>query len=235
MELIAHRGASGYCPENTIPAFKRAVEMGATTIELDVQMTKDGELIVMHDFVLDRTAGGEGLIMDSTMDYISTLDAGIWYDKKFKGTHIPTLKEVLEVIPASIRIDIEIKKLAIDSRHFEEKVFNLVKDMNRLDNVYFSSFDHQLLLRLQSLGADKLAMLIGSNMVEPWNYLEMIGLRCIIIKQSLAFINKDFIQQAHNHQIEIFSYTVNSKAHAQLFEEFEIDGIITNYLDIMDK
>jgi glycerophosphoryl diester phosphodiesterase len=146
MKLVAHRGASGFCPENTIPSFQKAVEMGAKMIELDVQMTKDGEIIVFHDFTVERTSNGNGFIKDLTLEYLKTLDAGKWFNKDFTGTRISTLKEVFEIIPSTIIVNVELKKLGIDERNMTNAVYQIVKDAKRLDLVIFSSFDHQLLL-----------------------------------------------------------------------------------------
>jgi glycerophosphoryl diester phosphodiesterase len=234
MKLIAHRGASGYCPENTIPSFKKAVKMGAEMIELDVQMTKDGEIVVFHDFTVERTSDGKGFIKDLTLEYLKTLDAGKWFNKDFSGTKISTLKEVFEIIPSTIIVNVELKKLGIDQRNMTNSVYQVVKDANRQDSVIYSSFDHHLLLELQNLGAIKLEILIRSNMIKPWLYLNDSGLKCQSINQTLAFVNKDIVDGIHKHGYKINCDTVNEKEQAKLLEEVGVDAIFTNYLDILD-
>ena len=121
MEIIAHRGAFGYAPENTISAFKLAVKMGAKAIEIDVQMTKDREIVVYHDYFLGRTINGKGLIMNKTLSELKKLDAGLWFSDKYKGKKIPTLEEVLKAVPEDVELHIEIKKLNVDRRRVEKK------------------------------------------------------------------------------------------------------------------
>ena len=96
MKVFAHRGASGYAPENTIVAIKKAIEMKADGIEIDIQLTKDGKIVVMHDWKVDRTTTGRGYVYELDYDYIKTLDAGQWFSKDFIGEAVPTLEEVLE-------------------------------------------------------------------------------------------------------------------------------------------
>src|SRR5689334_8396777 len=97
-EVIAHRGASGTAPENTLPAFRRAEELGADMVELDVQLTRDGHPVVIHDRTLDRTTSGHGAVRRRSLDEISTLDAGAWFGRSFAGTRVPRLEEVLSAV-----------------------------------------------------------------------------------------------------------------------------------------
>jgi len=106
---VAHRGGAAYAPENTMAAFMNGFELKADFIELDVAMTKDGVLIVIHDDTVDRTTNGTGKVVDLTYDYIRTLDAGSWFSPEFAGEHVPTLGEVLDAFRGKIGILIEIK------------------------------------------------------------------------------------------------------------------------------
>ena len=98
MKIFAHRGASGYAPENTLVAIKKAIEMKADGIEIDIQLTKDGKIVVMHDWKVDRTTTGRGFVYELDFDYIRSLDAGQWYTKDFIGEVVPTLEEVLDIL-----------------------------------------------------------------------------------------------------------------------------------------
>src|SRR5215472_18837798 len=98
MEVIAHRGASGTCPENTIPAFRRAAEVGAHMVELDVQLTRDGQPVVIHDWTLNRTTSGRGAVRRRTLEEISKLDAGAWFGRAFADTRVPTLEQVFAAV-----------------------------------------------------------------------------------------------------------------------------------------
>lgn len=109
MYTIAHRGASGYAPENTFAAFDIAAEMNADFIELDVQLTKDGQIVVIHDDKVDRTTDGSGFVKDFTLKKLQSLDAGSWYGAEFKGERIPLLEEVLKRYHSEIGFLIELK------------------------------------------------------------------------------------------------------------------------------
>ncbi|WP_158285083.1 glycerophosphodiester phosphodiesterase [Arenibacter aquaticus] len=107
--ICAHRGANETHPENTLAAFKEAIQLGAHMIELDVQMTKDNELVIMHDATVNRTTNGKGRVSDLTLAQIKELDAGKWKSKKFKGEKVPTLKEALKIMPVNIWLNIHLK------------------------------------------------------------------------------------------------------------------------------
>lgn len=107
--ICAHRGAMETHPENTISALKEAVRLGAQMIEFDVRMTKDGRLVIMHDATVDRTTNGSGLVSKLAFDKIRILDAGSWKSKKYTGEKVPTLKEVLQIMPKNIWLNIHLK------------------------------------------------------------------------------------------------------------------------------
>ena len=104
--VCAHRGDKQYYPENTVPAFKSAVEKGAQMVEFDVKLTKDGKMVIMHDPTVDRTTNGTGAVADLTFEEIRNLDAGVKFDPKFAGTKVPTLEEALDCIPNNIWINV---------------------------------------------------------------------------------------------------------------------------------
>ncbi|HEX7572002.1 MAG TPA: glycerophosphodiester phosphodiesterase family protein, partial [Bacteroidota bacterium] len=150
---MAHRGSSGSAPENTMAAFHLAVSAGADMIEFDVRMTRDFELVVHHDRSLGRTSDGSGRIWDLTLDELRNTDAGSWHSKKFAGERIPTLREVLEGLPVSVGLDIEVKTDG-DRRGgiaLPESVLLLVREARREGTVVVSSFDHKFLHRLHHL------------------------------------------------------------------------------------
>lgn len=149
--LDAHRGNSRYFPENTMPSFKSALELEIDMMETDVHMTKDGEIIVMHDEHVDRTTNGTGAIRDFTLAQIKALDAGSWKDEKFKGTQVPTFREFLEL--ALTRKDltyiIEFKDYPgiMGERAYEscDKTIALIEEYNMSDNVILNSFSGEIL------------------------------------------------------------------------------------------
>ena len=150
MEVIAHRGASGTCPENTLPAFRRAAELGADMVELDVQLTQDGKPVVIHDWTLDRTTTGTGAVRRRTLAEIATLDAGRWFAVAFAGTRVPTLDQVLGAI--DLRVNVELKSRGNDG--LERTVLDVVEGAGALRRVVFSSFESASLRRLRALSTE---------------------------------------------------------------------------------
>ena len=107
--MVAHRGASGLAPENTLAAFRKALEVGADAFELDVRLTRDGRAVVMHDRRVDRTTTGRGLVGTHTLEELKSLDAGSWYGAEFAGEEVPTLEEVFDTFPQELPIYVELK------------------------------------------------------------------------------------------------------------------------------
>src|SRR6185295_178724 len=134
--VVGHRGAMGYCPENTLASFARALELGADWIELDVHLSRDGELIVIHDEALDRTTNGHGLVQDHTLAELKQLDAG-------SGARLLTLGELLDwARQHDTIVDIEIKNAPMYYDNIEDKVVNSLRDANMIDQAIVISFDH---------------------------------------------------------------------------------------------
>ncbi len=235
MEIIAHRGASGYAPENTLSAFKLAVEMGAKAIEFDVQMTKDGEIIVHHDYFLGRTVNGKGFIKNKTLAELKELDAGSWFSKEYEGEKIPTIKEIFDIVPKGVELHIEIKKLNIDRREIEKEVFRLVSEAGRIESSVFSSFDHECLKQLFELHPVKIGVLVSSNLVEPVKYLVDNNLNKYSFNQSVAFIKPEVVKNMHDAGLKVFIHSVNEIEIAKQMENWGIDAIFSKYPDIMTK
>lgn len=235
MEIIAHRGASGYAPENTLAAFGKAMDMGSKSVEFDVQMTKDGELIVIHDYTLDRTTNGYGYVMDTTLEMIRSYDAGSWYGDEFIGERVPLLNEVLDLLPNDVTINIEIKKAVYEKREVEKKVLELVMEKNRISKTIFSSFDHDCLINLLDIKKVRVGVLISARLIKLTDYIISSGLKSYSINQSSVFVNKELVTQAHNNGLKVLTYTVNDLRTAKMFEEIGVDAIFSNYIDIMSK
>lgn len=235
MKLIAHRGASGYAPENTLASFRKAVEMGAKAVEFDVQMTKDGQLVVIHDFFLERTTNGFGLIMDKEYAEIKTYDAGSRFNTSFSDEYVPLLEEVLEVFPKDIEIHLEIKKISLDLRPIEEDIYQVMKSKGLLERTVFSSFDHICLKHLLKHKDIRVGILIGSSMIEPTAYMKKNNLISYSLNEEATFVTKALVEEVHHANLLLNTYTVNDRKIAQYFEQIGVDGIFTNYLDIFDK
>jgi glycerophosphoryl diester phosphodiesterase len=154
MDVYAHRGFSGKYPENTMLAFQKAYDVGADGIELDVQMTKDGEIVVIHDERVDRTTDGIGYVKDFLYKQLRLLDAGSWFHDRFARQRIPALMEVLEWVQdldKEIMINIELKNNVIDYPHLEEKVLNMIGQFQLENQVILSSFNIFSMLKARQL------------------------------------------------------------------------------------
>jgi glycerophosphoryl diester phosphodiesterase len=139
-KACAHRGDTKAAPENTIAAFESAVRKGAHMIEFDVQLSKDGELVIMHDPTVDRTTSGTGKVADLTFEELRALDAGTWFSADFAGTKIPTLRETLEAIPASILCNVHLKP----GGDAAAKSAKLIEEMGRIEQCYLACSTEQI-------------------------------------------------------------------------------------------
>jgi glycerophosphoryl diester phosphodiesterase len=224
-EVIAHRGASGTCPENTLPAFHRAVELGAPMIELDVQLTRDGHPVVIHDWTLNRTTSGHGAVRRRTLAEIAALDAGRWFAPAFTGTRVPTLAEVLSTIP--IRINVELKSAGDDG--LERRALQIVEEAEALGRVVFSSFDPSSLERLRALAGDaELAVLwSGRSMVQALAVAERVGARSVHLRKSGGA--PAAIAAGHAAGLAVRVWTVNAPADFTRLTDAGVDGVFTDH------
>ena len=149
--VIAHRGDVTNAPENTISAFRAALDLGADGIELDVRLTKDEQLVVFHDRFLDRTSSGQGLVNHSTLDEVRGLDAGSWFGPTFKGEQPPTLDEVFESLPADFLINVEMKVIMKGMTLIAHKVAEVVRRHARRDSTLVASFNPISLYELRKI------------------------------------------------------------------------------------
>lgn len=233
MLVIAHRGASGIAPENTLAAFELALEQESDIIELDIQSTKDDVLVICHDPKINRTSNGKGYVHDHTFNDIRTYDFGSWFSDEFKGERIPSLKEALQLFQdTDIMINIEIKNGPIFYEGIEEKMLELLKQYQILDRVIVSSFDHRCLQKLRKLHQDiKLGMILPLNMVHVFQYIDQSGIEPYSLHPKSYYLTKELIQGAHNRDMKVFPYTVDNLNEGLKLKQLGIDGICTNYPD----
>lgn len=234
MIVIAHRGASAYAPENTLSSLKLAVEQGAQAVEIDVQLTKDGKLVVIHDWKVDRTTNGEGYIHELDFDYIRSLDCGSWFSDEFKGERVPTLKEVFEVIPETMMLNIEIKEIERGRSGFEKMVLDEIYEAGRLDSVIISTFHHGIIKRLHEMEPKlKLALLTSSEILNLNKYLDDNGLKSYSYHPEVNLITKDTIKELEERDIKTYVWTVNTLVDFKWLASIGVHGVITNYPDVM--
>lgn len=236
MLVIGHRGASAYAPENTLSALKLAVEQGANGVEIDVQLTKDGKLVVIHDWKVDRTTNGKGYIYQLDFDYIRSLDCGSWFSEEFKGERVPTLKEVFEVVPKDVLLNIEIKEIERGRADIEKLVLKEIYEADRLESVVISSFHHSIIQSLHKLEPKlKLALLTASEILNLPKYLDDNGLVSYSYHPEVNLITKNTVKELEEKGIKTFVWTVNTVIDYQWLDSIGVHGVITNYPDVMLK
>ena len=230
MLIIAHRGASGYAPENTLAAMDVAIRQGCDAIECDVQMTRDGYPVVCHDWTVDRTTNGTGAVEHLTLEEIRKFDAGSWFSKAFAGEKIPTLEEVMTYVPDTMLLNIEIKNKFVVSRDIEKKVVDLLIKYNRIDRTIVSSFNHLCLHRIKSLNRKiKIAVLLKVRLFEPWEYLEQSGLYVHSFHPRSDCVTPAMVRELQARGVKVYCWTINELERAKHLEKMGVDGIITDF------
>ncbi|MBL0386390.1 glycerophosphodiester phosphodiesterase [Tumebacillus sp. ITR2] len=227
---LAHRGASGYAPENTMEAFHVAEQMGADGFEFDVQLTKDGVPVVIHDELLDRTTNGRGFVYMHTLDELRALDAGSWYDPKYKGVQIPTLQEVIETFGNRMVLNIELKNSIFEMPGLEEKTLDLIRRNQIEKSVVVSSFHHGSMLKFHELAPDiATGLLYDCVIVGAVQYAKRLGARAL--HPFFATVKPHLVEEAHAAGLAVNVWTVNEVNHMRLAALSGVDAIITNYPD----
>lgn len=232
MSLIyGHRGASGHAPENTLEAFRLAMDMGADGFELDVHLSKDGQLVVIHDETVDRTTNGTGLVRDLTLEQLKELDASNGM-AAYRGAKIPTLGEVFDLVRGTHHIvNVEIKTDEWFYPQIEEKCLALAAEKGVEDRVIYSSFNHYTLMKMRHLAPDaKLGMLFGDIMVNPWEYAEQLHIDYLHPMKMNIYV-PGFAEGTKSAGYGINMWTINDEETMRQCMKYDA-GIITNYPDI---
>jgi glycerophosphoryl diester phosphodiesterase len=222
--VTAHRGASGLAPENTIAAFQKAMEYKADFSELDVTMTKDGELILLHDDTLQQTTNDSGNVWDFTLSELKKLDAGSWFGADFVGEHLPTLAEVIDLVNGKMKLNIEIK---ISGREpgIADKVVETVRHKNFSNQCIITSFDSSAITRVMKIAPEIPAGLIFSN--DPAE--SIFEGKWSILSAKHKIVDADFMNKARAAGKEVHVWTVNKEDDMKRFIDLGVDGIITNF------
>lgn len=233
--IIAHRGASVQAPENTMPAFRRAIELGADGIELDVHMSADGYLVVIHDETADRTSNSNGLIKDKTLSELKSLDFGSWFSEDFKDEKIPELEEVLWLLSGwDGLLNIEIKNGPVFYPGIEEAVVEALHKYRRTDRTIISSFNHYSLVEIRRYDPEiKIAPLYMAGLYKPWEYAHSMG--AAAIHPLFYNIVPEVVRGCKENNIMINPFTVDQPDHIKAVAAAGVDGIITNVPDIALK
>lgn len=229
--ICAHRGAMETHPENTIPAFKEAIRLGAHMIEFDVQLSKDGYLVIMHDATLERTTNGEGEVKNKTLRELKALDCGNWKSEKFKGTKIPTLKEVLSIMPKNIWLNIHLKggeelgeataEVLVSEGRIHQGVIACGSDAAR----GVKKVDVNILIcNMERQGTRK--EYVGDTIQGKYPFIQFLKKR-----NDINLYND--INQLKKHNVQINYYHSDSVQEVKELFEMGIDFILTNKLSEM--
>ena len=223
--VIAHRGASGTCPENTLIAFARAAALGAHMIELDVQLTRDGEVVVMHDWTLERTTDGAGAVSDRTLAEIRRLDAGAWFGPAFRGTRVPTLADVLAAV--GLPVNVELKPVGDDG--LEACALAVVESASALARVVFSSFDADALerLRARAAGATLAVLWDAGPVADAVARARCVGARALHLRKDRT--TPDALAAAAAAGLPVRAWTVNERGEMDRLVAAGVEGIFTDF------
>lgn len=235
--VIAHRGISGKAPENTLASFRLAVQAAdIDMVELDVHLSKEEEVIVLHDRTLQRTSTGNGAARNYTLAELREFDAGSWFHPSFSAERIPTLRQVLELVGATRWVNVELKShfLYREPRgFFERKVLDTVAGCGLSSRVMFSSFDHQLIANLKRMSPESITGVLYNLYRDFGRMPSKLARKAnagvfVCAKHELT---QSMIRDAHQHGLAVFVYTLNSVNDVQRMVDLGVDGIISDNAD----
>jgi glycerophosphoryl diester phosphodiesterase len=238
VDNVAHRGATGYAPENTIAGFDLAVDMKADYIEIDVQRSKDGELVIIHDTTVDRTTDGTGKVGDLTLQQLQDLDAGSWKGEKFAGESIPTFEEILDRYHGKVGILIELKAPELYPG-IEEQVAEALKERNldqpQNEKIIIQSFNFESMKKTDKLLPKVPVGVLTSNRTHTTaEALKEFSTYAEWFNPSYGIVTEEVVDQVHAQGMQIGSWTVRSQEAADFLYEMNVDAIITDYPDYVD-
>lgn len=226
--IYAHRGASGHAPENTMAAFRLALEEGADGIELDVQMSADNRLVVIHDETLDRTTNGKGMVAGHAWEELRGLDASFG-QTAYRGEAIPLLSQVLELLAStSMELNIELKNGIVPYEGMEEAVIRMVREYGMERRVVLSSFNHYSIVRLTALAPEiERAILYAEGLYRPWEYAAVVGARSL--HPHYLAVTPEIVMNARLAGVKVRPWTVNGDEDYRRMAKAGVDAVITNF------
>lgn len=247
--VIAHRGASGYAPEHTMVSYQLAKELGADYIEIDLQMTKDGHLVAIHDDTVDRTTDGTGKVSDYTLEELKQLDAGSWFNEQneeyanddYAGVTIPTLREIFEEFGHDVNYYIETKEPE-KYANMEKELLSLLEEFDLLDEsngkVIIQSFSEESLQIIHDLEPSlPLVQLqeyyeIGETSADRFREISKYA---IAVGPPYKYIDNQYVKLAIESGLQVHPFTVNDPTEVMKLQDWGVKGIFTNYTDIINK
>lgn len=228
-QIFAHRGASCTAPENTLPAFEQAAALHADGVELDVHLSADGQLVVIHDDTVGRTTNGIGVVHQMTLEQLKMLDASMG-KAGFAGVKIPTLEEVYRLLqPTGLQVNVELKENEYDNGFAViPKVLALEEAYGMSGRVFYSSFNHYALREMKRLSAKiQTGLLYAAALVDVWDYAASVPADAIH-PNFFTLRDKNLVLQCHAFDIAVRPWTVDTEADLQNMFEQNVDTVITN-------
>ncbi len=234
--VIAHRGASARAPENTLVAYREAMALGALIAETDVHLSADGEVIVIHDRTVDRTTGGTGAVAEMTLAQIRELEAGSWKGPQFAGEPVPTLGELLDLAKGKLTLCVEVKA----GQGIEERIVELLRERDQLDQVLVFSFDAAAVSRFEELEpriptvflarAPRGGLPYGSAAVDA---AEAAG--ADVLGMDHRRVEPLVVREAHARGFPVFVWTVNQPEAIRAAVEVGVDAVISDVPDVAEE
>jgi len=232
---IAHRGFSSQYPENTILSFQKALDLGVKRLELDLQVTRNGELVVLHDRTVNRTTDGTGATSDKSLEEIKALDAGSWLSPDFAGNRIPTFEEVLVELPSAILVT----ELKFEGNNAIKDVIDIVNDHGAADRVVISSFDHAKLPAIKNIAPElPTTALIKADGQSTREWVEQAReLRIDTLGPKCVDITEEYVETAHNAGLLVRAWGLGRDQGEEMTRliELGVDGMTTDCPDILQK
>jgi glycerophosphoryl diester phosphodiesterase len=229
---VAHRGASALAPENTMAAFDKALELGADALELDLQLSRDGELVVIHDDTLDRTTDGHGPVYERSLEELKRLDAGRWFGECFVGQRIPALAEVLDRFAGKVPLALEIKAGSTFFPGIEEKVVSVLRRHSAIEHSAVASFDHYALRRVKEVepALRTAALLVG----RPVSISAIAGPgKADAMALEASLVTRTEVEACRAAGLQLVVWVVNEPVQMRHFIDLGVDGIITDRPDLL--
>jgi glycerophosphoryl diester phosphodiesterase len=220
--VIAHRGAAGKAPENTLASIRQAMKDGADWIEIDVQETMDGEVVVIHDSDFMKLGGRDLKVWNSTMEELREIDVGSWFGPEFSAERVPTLARVLEETRGQARVLIELKYYGHD-QHLEQRVVDIVEKAGMVNDVAVMSLKHSGIKRFHALRPDWIVGLLSSKAIG-----NLFDLDVDFLAINMGIATPEFIRSTHKADMQVFVWTVNDQVSMSRVMSLGVDGIITD-------
>ncbi|MFA6009143.1 MAG: glycerophosphodiester phosphodiesterase family protein [Desulfobacteraceae bacterium] len=231
--LIAHRGYKAKYPENTMVAFKAALALGSPMIELDVTLTQDRKIVVIHDDTLERTTNGKGHVRNQPFDDLRKLDAGSWFSPEFIGEKLPSLDEVLTLCAGKILVNVEIKPEAHEEPMPEDgieiQLLDKIRGYSMTDSVIISSFKMDVIRRIAGMKGEKpLLAMLSEDPIDDALLDFMVDCGVFSYNPDHTTLTKEQVDKAHHKGLRVFTYTVNTVDDAKRCFDMGVDGVFTD-------